>query len=76
MKTFPVKIYYSNCLIEVLKLKLRFGNRVKIEKVRGHFHFYCRSTKSDLRIHFSALLPKGKTIFWYLCHKGYMRVSW
>lgn len=77
MKTFSGKYFYSNCLIECIKLKLLYGKRIKIKKVKGHFHFYCKSVKSDVRLHFWAYDENSiKTVFDYLCHKGKIKASW
>ena len=67
MKVFSKKTYFSNCLIEAIRLKLKFGKRIKIKKLKKHFHFYCESVKSGTKIHFHhindrtcILLFKGK----------------
>lgn len=77
MRVFSGKYFYSNCLIEVLKLKLLYGKRIKICKAKGKCHFYCRSTKSDVRLHFWAYDENSiKTVFDYMWHKGKLKASW
>ena len=77
MTIFPDKYFYSNCLIECLKLKLLYGKRIKIKKVKGKYHFYCKSVKSDIRLHFHAFNENEiKTFFDFLWHKGKLKASW
>ena len=75
MRTFH-KVFYSNCLLVAIQLKIKYWKRLKIGKTRtkGRFfpHFYVRSKKSGIRLHFFA----EKDEPFPLWHKGYIKVSW
>ncbi len=75
MRTFH-KVFYSNCLLVAIRLKIKYWKRLKIGKTRtkGRFfpHFYVRSKKSGIRLHFFAVKDEPFPIW----HKGSIKVSW
>lgn len=75
MKTFN-KEFYSNCLFVALYLKLRYWKKVKIGKVKVKNalfpHYYVRTKKSDIRLHFHHINEYAPEIF----YKGIIKVSW
>lgn len=75
MRTFH-KVFYSNCLIVAILLKIKYRKRVILSKtrMRGRFfpHFYVRSKKSHIVLHFFAVKDEPFPIW----HKGSIKVSW
>lgn len=77
MLVFPLeKTFYSNCLFIAVLLKIKYQKRVFLGKTRmkGRFfpHFYVRSKKSHIVLHFHAIKDNPFPLW----HKGSIKVSW
>lgn len=77
MKIIPKTYYYSNCLFEAIRFKLRHWKRVKIGFIYTHDnpHFFCLDKKNPMigyEFHSDKALPFPKFLWW----KGYLKVFW